>query len=40
VDESEKARIKAEVLQLAGAISIHSCSIGIPALMSLITPPA
>jgi alkylhydroperoxidase/carboxymuconolactone decarboxylase family protein YurZ len=26
----------AEVLQLAGAISIHSCSIGIPALMSLI----
>ena len=30
----------AEVLQLAGAISIHSCSIGIPALMSLITPPA
>jgi alkylhydroperoxidase/carboxymuconolactone decarboxylase family protein YurZ len=25
----------AEVLQLAGAISIHSCSIGIPALMEL-----
>jgi alkylhydroperoxidase/carboxymuconolactone decarboxylase family protein YurZ len=26
----------AEVLQLAGAISIHSCSIGIPALMALL----
>lgn len=25
----------AEVLQLAGAISIHSCSIGVPALMEL-----
>jgi alkylhydroperoxidase/carboxymuconolactone decarboxylase family protein YurZ len=30
----------AEVLQLAGAISIHSCSIGIPALMSLMETPA
>jgi alkylhydroperoxidase/carboxymuconolactone decarboxylase family protein YurZ len=33
--EGATAAELAEVLQLAGAISIHSCSIGIPALMEL-----